>query len=486
MNVANLARALGGELQVSLSQILANLASAYDSENAIHVAHLTRDGGGGAQSFLPPNSFEWGYVIFYEKLEMDMLKRALLLSAVVLTFNTLQADNWPGWRGPNSDGTASGKGYVKSWDNSKNVLWKYSLPSGSGSTPAVWGDKVFVTSNINGKNSILCLNLKGKELWKKTFAKERKGKHRKGSGCNPSPAVDAQHVYVYYKSGELVALTHGGDVAWKKNLQKEYGEDTLWWDLGTSPVLTKKHVVVAVMHSGPSFLVAFDKKSGKEAWKQDRDLGAPSEAAQSYSTPVVVEKDGQQTLVVLGADHVTAHQASDGKELWRVGDMNPGQNKYFRSIASPVVTKNKVWAPYARGDTLTVIKMGGKGDVTKSHVESIKKVSADVPTPAAKDGRVYVLTDKGTIACFNDKTGDQIWKKHIAKGRAGFSASPILADGKIYVVREDGTTYVLAQGDKYKLLSTNKIPEYTLASPVLVDGKILIKTYEHLYCIGKK
>lgn len=415
-----------------------------------------------------------------------MISRIACLGLLAFTFTSLRADNWPGWRGPTSDGVASGKKYPLKWSETENVLWKVPLPGGSGSTPAVWGDRIFVTTSHKGKNQIQCFNLEGKPLWKKSVGKERKGKHRKGAGCNPSPTTDGRHVFCYFKSGDLAALTVEGEVVWQQNLQEKYGEDTLWWDLGTSPVLTRDFVVVAVMHSGPSFLLALDKATGKEVWKEPRDLGAPSEAAQSYSTPLVLERDGKEIIVVLGADHVTSHDAATGKRRWLVGDMNPEQNKYFRSIASPVVTGNTVVAPYARGDSLTAISMGGSGDVTGSHVRWTGEISADVPTPAARGNRVYVLTDKGVLACIAVDSGKVIWKERIAKGRAAYSASPILTEDRIYVTREDGTTFVLARGDSYELLATNEIDEYTLASPVLIDGKILLKTYEHLYCIGSE
>ncbi|MCR9118348.1 MAG: PQQ-binding-like beta-propeller repeat protein, partial [bacterium] len=258
---------------------------------------------------------------------------------------SLQAENWPVWRGPNFDGTAAGESYPTNWSNEKNVAWKVAMPGRSGSTPAVWGDKIFVTSEADGENGILCLNRAGKVQWTVTVGELVKGKHRKASGANPSPTTDGKHVYAYFKSGDLVCLDFDGKVVWQKNLQSTYGENTLWWDLGTSPVLTEAGVVVAVMQTGPSYLVSLDKETGEELWKQDRNLGAPEEAAQSYSTPIVVNIGMRQQLITVGADHVTANDAATGKELWRVGGLNPTGHKYFRSIASPAVADGIVAAP---------------------------------------------------------------------------------------------------------------------------------------------
>lgn len=398
------------------------------------------------------------------------------------------AENWPSWRGPNFDGVAAGKGYPVTWSGSENVRWKLKLPGPGSSTPILWEDKIFVTCGSQGKNLAICLNRDGEVLWKTPVGeKGRAGKNQKATGSNPSAVTDGQHVFVYFKSGDLACLDLAGKLVWEKNLQTEYGEDTLWWDLGTSPVLTKEHVVVAVMHSGPSFLAAFDKESGKVAWKQERQTGAPSEAAQSYTTPVVVEHDGQEQLVVLGADFVTGHETGSGKELWRVGTLNPSGNGFFRSIASAVVEDGIVVAPYARGSTITGVKLGGSGDVTRSHVVWERDdLGADVPTPAALDGRVYVCGDRGQVTCLDVKTGKTIWSGEVEKHRTAYSTSPVIADGKLYIGREDGTTFVLALGDEFKVLAKNELAdEQLVATPVFADAQVFIRTRENLYCIGK-
>jgi outer membrane protein assembly factor BamB len=294
---------------------------------------------------------------------------------------------------------------------------------------------------------------------------------------------------VYFKSGDLACLDFAGKIVWQHNLQELFGADTLWWDLGTSPVLTRDNVVVAVMQSGPSYLVAFNKDSGKQAWKQDRNLGAPREAAQSYSTPVVVTDKGREIIVALGADHVTAHDAASGAELWRAGGLNPTDQEFFRSIASPVVLDGIVVAPYARGNSLTAIRLGGTGDVTKSHVLWTKdKLGADVPTPAAVDGKVYLCTDRGQLSCLDVQTGNVLGSGETETHRKAFSSSPVIAGGKIYMTREDGKTFVLEQGNGFKLLAANDLGEGELvvATPVFFDGRILIRTLERLYCIANQ
>jgi outer membrane protein assembly factor BamB len=407
------------------------------------------------------------------------------------------AENWPNWRGPGLDGVAGGTGYVASWkagNPGENILWRVKLPGLGASTPAVWGDAVVLTCGIDGHDAVICLDRDGRERWRQTLGPERPGKHKKATGCNPSPVTDGTHVWVYFKSGELACLNLAdGAVVWQTNLQERFGEDTLWWDLGTSPVLTKKAVVVAVMQSGPSYLVAFERATGELLWKHDRMLDAPEEAAQSYSTPLVLAGDSakgepDEMMVVLGADHVTAHDAADGRELWRVGGLNPAQNGYFRSIASPVAVGDLIVAPYARGSTLTAIRRGGSGDVTATHVAWVRKdLGADVPTPAAADGRLVVCTDKGKVACLDASSGETRWEEELPKNRNAYSSSPVIVDGRIILTREDGASWVLAlpaSGAAPEVMGEGLLEEMTVATPVCLDGRMYLRTHDSLWCIG--
>jgi len=204
-----------------------------------------------------------------------------------------------------------------------------------------------------------------------------------------------------------------------------------------------------------------------------------------------VGQGDQQQIVVLGADHVTAHAAADGAELWRLGGLNPTGHKYFRSIASAAVAEGIVVAPYARGDSLTAVRMGGSGDVTKTHqLWANTGTAADVPTPAIAAGRVYICRDngdaRGVVDCLDLQTGRTIWSGQLPKNRHTFRASPVVADGRVYLTRQDGTVFVVnAGGDKFQLLSENSLAdEHTTATPVFIDGRILLRTESHLYLIG--
>lgn len=401
---------------------------------------------------------------------------------------------WPNWRGPTLDGVSSGSGYATSWSQENNIRWRVSLPGLGASTPAVWGDTIVLTCDIEGHDGILCVDRSGKECWRQQLGDIRPGKHKKATGCNSSPVTDGNHVWVYFKSGELACLSlTDGAIVWRTNLQEQFGEDTLWWDLGTSPVLTKQAVVVAVMQTGPSYLVAFDRQTGDVLWKHDRILDAPEEAAQSYSTPVVVAGNADwnepaEMLIVLGADHVTAHDAADGREIWRVGGLNPEGNTFFRSIASPVVSGEYVIAPYARGKTVTAIRRGGSGDVTASHIAWKREpLGTDVPTPAIRDGRLMICGDKGLMSCLDLKTGETIWEDSLPKNRNKFSSSPIIVDNHVLLTREDGHSWCIAwpgkKGDALTILGEGMLEEMTVATPVCVDGEIFLRTHDSLWCI---
>ncbi len=408
--------------------------------------------------------------------------------AATTTCNFAEGADWPNWRGPGMQGVASPGEYPVKWSPQENVAWRLVLPGRGSSTPIVVGPHIYLTSEDAGHNAILCIDRDGKVVWKTEAGDAIAGKHRKGTGANPSVVCDGLHVFAMFKSGELVGLNCAdGKILWQHNLHTDIAKDTLWWDLGASPVYAEGQVIVTCQQSGPSYIAAFSPENGKLLWKHDRLLPAPNESSQSYTTPIVVKSGDEEILVVAGADHVTGHSLRGGTELWRVGGLNPEQHEMFRSIASPVADGDLVFAPYARGATLTAVRLGGHGDVTDSHVAwTNSTISSDVPTPAAKDGKIYICQDKGTISCLDGKTGEPIWQKTLGSSREAFSASPILAGDRLYVTREDGVTFVLDTARQGEVLAENSIGEAMVATPVLVDGEILLRTFESLICIQHK
>jgi outer membrane protein assembly factor BamB len=419
-------------------------------------------------------------------------------------------------------GVAADGEYPVKFSATENVAWKLKLPGRGSSTPAVWDDRIFVSCAIgespealgfrpgkmeesSAKNGLLCYDMKGNELWRKELGAERAGKHPNGSGSNPSPVTDGEHVVAYYKSGTLACLDVNGKELWRTNLQKRFAKDTLWWDLGTSPVLVEDCVVVAVQQSprgkgegygqsagsgeraaSHSYLVAFDLDSGEMKWNVPREYECAEESDQSYTTPQVVESDGKKVIVTWGADHLTGHDAATGKLLWESGDFNPRNQGMWRTIASAAVSDGVAVVPYGRGEFLAGVRVGGSGDITKSNrLWEVPRIAGDVPTPVIDDHKVYVVNDRGGITCVDLKSGNELWKAELQKNRNKYYASPVLAGNKLYNTREDGVIFVGEVSDSgYKDLAMNEMGERIIATPVPIRGGLLVRGEQHLFWIA--
>jgi outer membrane protein assembly factor BamB len=377
--------------------------------------------------------------------------------------------------------------YPTEFSASKGVLWKLPLPGMGSSTPAVWEERIFVTCGIEGQDGVLACDWDGKILWQKTLGPERPGKHKNGSGSNPSPITDGKQVVVYYKSGTMASFTLEGELNWQTNLQERYGEDTLWWDLGTSPVFAGDRIVVAVMQEEASYVVALNAADGSEAWKVDRTFPVQKETGQSYTTPYLTEIDGKETLVVWGADHLTGHDPASGATLWTCGGFNPEDKPMWRVIASPGFTDGIAVVPYGRTKFVAAVKMGGSGDITKSaRLWEREGLGADCPSPVGRDGKVYLLSDRGQINCMDASTGRDLWEDAIPRASANYFASPILASDLLYCVREDGVVAVVKVSDSgMETLAQNDMGERLTGAPVPVRERLLLRGAEHLYCLGK-
>jgi outer membrane protein assembly factor BamB len=397
-------------------------------------------------------------------------------------------DNWPRWRGPHDNGSTAQGTYPATWD-ATNVLWKAPLPGKGCSTPVVCAKRIFLTAPIKGLDSALAFDWAGKPVWQRTFGQEQPGKHRNGSGCNPSPATDGHEVFVCFKSGTLAALDWDGQVRWQTNLVAGFGPVNLYWDQGTSPVLTEKAVVIARMHHGDSWLAAFDKTSGKLLWKVARNYETPIEGDHGYTTPLVIRQQDREAVLVWGAEHVTAHDAGDGRLLWSCGGFNPRAMEYWPAVASPVVAGDIVVVAGGRADKsqprLHGIKLGGNGDVTATHFAWKREDAGTfVPTPAEYKGRIYLLRDRGELECLDPATGQSLWHEAFPKASAAYYASPVIAAGKLYAAREDGVVFVAQVEGKFQMLAENRMGERVIASPVPVSNRLLIRGEQHLFCVG--
>lgn len=418
-------------------------------------------------------------------------------------------EHWPQWRGPSLDGTSDATGLPTSWSTTENVKWKTPLPSWSGSTPAIWGDRIFVMSptekgegpgapvlrKMGGERApegvellLLCISkADGKELWRKRLGDGNYvlGKQNMSS---PSPITDGDNVYVLTGTGVFAAYTMDGAEVWKMNLQENYGKFGLGWGYGATPLLFEGKLIVPILHGmttdAASQLIAFDSKTGKEVWRVERPTDAVVESPDAYTTPVPLAYEDRTEILISGADYLTAHDPDTGKEIWRCGGINPTKNQYYRTVASPVVAGDVVLACAKRGPTIAV-RIGGKGDVTKTHTAWTSELSYDVPTPVTDGTYVYILNDRGFMACVEAATGDvQYMKERLPRGV--YDASPLLAEGRIYVTNEAGRTAVLKAGPKFEVLGVNDLEDsYTLSSIAVSGNELFVRTSTHLYCIAE-
>jgi outer membrane protein assembly factor BamB len=420
-------------------------------------------------------------------VKMHRLAALFLLLAGSVAVAEAQSD-WPRWRGPRDNGSTESGEYPVKWD-AGSVLWKAPLPGKGCSTPIVWDQRIYLTAPVEGKDAVLAFAWDGAPLWQTAFGAESPGKHRNGSGCNPSPATDGKGVFVNFKSGTLAALELDGTTRWKTNIVERYGPDTLFWDHGSSPVLTRDSVVLARMHHGESWLAAFDKQSGELRWKVARNFKTPMECDNGYTTPVVIEQGGREAVLVWGGEHVTVHDAADGEVLWSCGDFNPEGTPMWPAIASPVICGDVAVIAYGRNDRgqprLHGIRLGGEGDVTATHrAWKRSDVGTFSPTPVEYKGRLYLVRDRGEVDCLDPATGETVWSDALPKSRFAFYASPIVAGGKLYAAREDGAIFVADVAGKFELLAENNMGEPVIASPVPASNRLFIRGERHLFCVA--
>jgi outer membrane protein assembly factor BamB len=424
-----------------------------------------------------------------------MMKRQFFgygLLAIGFLAGPLAAENWPAWRGPAGNGAATGP--PPPLDLAGKLLWKAELPGRGCSTPIAWGDRIFVTSPIGDQDGLIAFDAAGKELWRKTFGALTPGRgQRVGSAANSSPVTDGEVLVAYFKSGTVAGLDLDGKPLWQINLQEKYGKDALWWDQGTSPVFAAGHVVVAVMQTGgDSYLVSLDKKTGKEIWKTPRKYETGDESGDSYTTPHVVKVGDAELIVTWGGDHLTGHNAADGKLVWECGGFNPNRAGQQRVIASAVVGDGIAVVPFSRGDALAGVRLDGKGDVSESHwAWRDDKVGTDAVTPVLHEGKVYVLKDggpaRGQLTCLDAKTGKHLWQAKLPKAAQVYYSSPLLAGDRFYCVREDGMVISGKIGAKgLDDLKEHALEEGVIASPVCVDGRLILRGDKHLFCFGEK
>jgi len=414
--------------------------------------------------------------------------RLLLLVSFFFCWAAAFAENWPQWRGPALDGSSSEKNLPVSWSKTENITWSVPMPNRSGSTPILWGERIFLNVSDNESLELWCLNREnGAILWKKPMGggNYKINKHNMSS---PSPVTDGKTVWVMTGTGIVKAFDFEGKELWMRDMQKDYGKFGLNWGYGSSPLLHQGSLYIPVLHGmktdDPSYVLRIDCKTGKTLARQERPTKAEVEAPDAYTTPTLAKVGDRFEVIVSGGDLVTAHDPNTLAELWRADVLNPTNYAMNRIITSPLYKNGIVYAG-SRVKPFVALKPGGKGDVSGSHKLWEYANGPDVPTPVTDGEILYIANDRGILFAIDAKTGKEIWGSQRISP-AIYSSSPVIADGRIYITNEEGTTTVIRAGRTFEKLAENRLEEYTLSSPAISQGQIFMRTEKALYCIGKR
>jgi outer membrane protein assembly factor BamB len=416
------------------------------------------------------------------------------MAVLLLAASAAQAQDWPRFRGPDGQGHSPETGLPASWNAMTNVAWKTPIPGEGWSSPIVWGDKVFLTSTTDGGKSchVLCVSAAdGKIEWNaNVFDQPTERKEGKNSYATPTPCTDGQRVYAVFGGGSVVALDFAGKEAWTNHDVKFYSRH----GLGASPILHEGLLVMPYDGSqrvdkagqypkvsdeertgwqipwDKAEVVALDAKTGKRIW-----TGKRGKSRIAHATPLIV--DGQ--ILSIAGDAVQGFDPKSGELIWTAYCQGEGLTP------SPAVGDGMVFASSGfEKTTLRGIKLGGRGDVTSTHIAwEQKKGCPTQPSLLYLKPYLYAVTESGVATCYKAHSGEIVWQERLAE-KTGFSASPILADGRIYVLSEAGETVVLAPGPEFKVLGRNPLGEKCQASPAVSRGRIFIRSEKTLFCIG--
>jgi len=417
---------------------------------------------------------------------------------ILLLLATLSAsaDNWPQWRGPNADGVSAETGLPVTWSATENVAWKVPLEGWGTSTPIVWEDRVFITTQV-GDGPIAESNdfkgskdakrmetdgvrflvkafdrQSGKLDWEKSFSAgdDMPEVHRKHNLASPSCVTDGKTVYAWFGTGLLVALSMDGEELWQRNLAQENSAFDVRWGHGSSPALYGDSLLLLVDHPEHAYLLAADKATGKDLWKKDR--GGDK---RSYTTPFVVEREQGDLLMVNTNVSLEALDPKTGDTLWQVDEPNRVP------VATPVYHDGVVYTNrgYNSSPYLATRVDGDEPRVLWRVATGGPYVSSVVYT----NGVLYMSNESGIAGAVDAETGKTLWKTRLG---GVFSASPVVADGKVYFTNEDGKTTVIEASRELKIIAENELDERTLASPAISGGLIFLRTDDHLYAIGTR
>ena len=417
-----------------------------------------------------------------------MMRRFLpTISATLFLATVSQADNWPEFRGPTGMGIVRDSPLPIEWSSTRNIAWKQPVPGTGWSSPIVCEGRVYLTTAVpsgDGPNSdqslrALCLDAStGKLLWdKEVFQQDGKTAppiQNKNSHASPTPLIEGQRLYVHFGHQGTACLDLNGNILWtNRTLKYEPVHGN-----GGSPILVDDLLIFSCDGGDIRYIVALDKNTGKVAWKRDRSGDAAKKF--SFSTPMLITVNGQKQVISPASDAAYAYDAKDGNEIWKV------TYDGYSVIPRPVFGHGLVFiATGYNTPCLLAIRPDGRGDVTTTHVAwTAKKGVPHTPSLLLDGDELYMISDRlGIASCLDARTGRVHWSQRVG---GNYSASPLLANGKIYFQSEEGTAIVVKASRQFSELARNSLDERSLASYAAADGAIFLRTERHLYRIQEK
>ncbi len=438
--------------------------------------------------------------------------RFLVFTMSLLSCVSLSANEWRQFRGPTGQGLAAdAKNLPSTWSETENVLWKSEIPGRGWSSPVFAGSTIWLTTAIERE-------LKGEELEKARAKKLEKNPlagqmsvldsvylhalglnpetgqvernielfkvtdlepiHSLNSFASPSPVLDGKMLYCHFgELGTACINTESNEVVWKKQLPSKHSVGP-----GSSPIIHGDLFIVPCDGTEQQYVIALDKLTGEQVWKSARPPfeGDNGDLHKAFSTPLWVNVDGRDQIIIPGAQWVVAYDPRDGYEIWRVR-----HGTGFSNVPRPVAGHGMTYICTGyMAPQIWAIDLSGRGDVTQTHVKfKVPKQVPTMPSPILVDDQLYFISDQGVATSVNALTGEAIWTKRIA---GNFSASPLFADGRLYFSSREGNTTVIKPGREYDEVAVNSLDGQLMASPAVLDDSLLLRSQSHLYRIGKK
>jgi outer membrane protein assembly factor BamB len=443
-----------------------------------------------------------------------MNKLIFFLLCIAVTAASANAQNWPQFRGTSANGVAEGVTTPTTFDaaKSQNLQWKTPIPGLSHASPVVWGNKVFVVTAVSTNPNeekrfglfgdvapvkddpkhawkVYALDKKtGKVLWERVAYEgiPKVKRHPKSSHAASTPATDGKYLVVLFGSEGLYAYDFNGKLMWKQDLgvldAGWFYDPDYQWEYGSSPIIYKNLVIVQADLQKNSFVAAYDLKTGKQVWKTNR------EEIPSWSTPTIYEGKTRVELITNGTKAIRGYDPLTGKELWK---LSPNSEI---ATPTPIIANDLIFVTsgYRPIQPIYAIKPGATGDISlkdgktsnDSIAWSVTRGGPYMPTPVAYGDLLYTLSNNGVLAAYNTKTGERLYQERLAGKGGAFTASPVAADGKLYLSSEDGDVFVVKAGPKYELLATNPVGEVMMATPAISDGIVIVRGINHLFAFA--